>query len=203
MSKKYIAIAGNIGSGKSSLVDFLCREYKLKPFFEPNDINPFLDDFYKDMKRWAFHSQIFFLAQRFRMHKELERVPEVVVQDRTIYEDAEVFCTNLFKSGLMEKRDYRTYMDMYNAFKEQLTPPTLMIYLECSRKSLRKRIARRGRKSEKSVPDEYIKKLEVLYKKWVKGYNLSPIITISTEKYDYLEDFISRQEIEKAIKKYL
>lgn len=203
MAQKYVAIAGNIGSGKSSLVDFLCREYKLKPFFEPNDFNPYLADFYKDMKVWAYHSQLFFLTQKFRIHQELDRSNDVVVQDRTIFEDAEIFCTNLFKGGLINKRDYRTYMDLYHTITDSIKLPTVLIYLECPLRTLKKRIAKRGRQMEKTLPDAYLKRLERLYKDWISKYKLSPIIKVSTEKYDYMDDFITRQQIEKEMEKYL
>ena len=203
MAKKYIAIAGNMGSGKSSLVDFLCREYSFKPFFEPNDINPYLADFYKDMKRWAYHSQLHFLTHKFRIHQELDRSKDVVVQDRTIYEDAEIFCTNLCRSGHINKRDYKTYMDLYHTICESIQPPDVMVYLECSLRTLRKRIASRGRQMEKNVPDAYLKTLDRLYKRWVSSYKISPIITVSTEKYDYMDDFITRQQIVKDLEKYI
>ncbi|MBI2093021.1 MAG: deoxynucleoside kinase [Deltaproteobacteria bacterium] len=130
MAKKYIAIAGNMGSGKSSLVDFLCRECNFKPFYEPNDLNPYLADFYKDMKKWAYHSQLHFLTHKFRIHQELDRSNGTVVQDRTIYEDAEIFCTNLYRSGFVGKRDYQTYMDLYKTILKSLQPPSVMISLE-------------------------------------------------------------------------
>lgn len=203
MAKKYIAIAGNMGSGKSSLVDFLWREYKLKPFYEPNDFNPYLSDFYKDMKRWAYHSQLYFLTHKFRIHQELDRTKGTVVQDRTIHEDAEIFCTNLFKSGFIIKRDYQTYMDLYRTIVKSLNPPNVMIYLECPFRTLKKRIARRGRQMEKGVPDAYLKRLEKLYQNWISSYDLSPVVKISTEKYDYMDDFITRQQIMKEIEKYI
>lgn len=203
MAFKYITVAGNMGSGKSSLVDFMCREYGLKPFFEPNDINPYLEDFYKDMKRWAYHSQLHFLTHKFRIHQELERHLGTVVQDRTIYEDAEIFCTNLYRSGHIVKRDYRTYMDLYHTIIGSLKPPTVMIYLECSLRTLKKRITSRGRQMEKAVPDEYLRRLQRLYRRWISKYSLSPVIKVSTEKYDYMDDFIARQDILKKIEGYL
>ena len=203
MANKYIAVAGNMGSGKSSIVDFLCREYGLKPFYEPNDLNPYLADFYNDMARWAYHSQLHFLTHKFRIHQELERSDGVVVQDRTIYEDAEIFCTNLHKSGYIIKRDYFTYMDLYRTISKSLRPPTVMLYLECPLRTLKKRIAKRGRQMEKNVPDEYLKRLERLYRRWISKYSLSPVIRVSTEKYDYMDDFITRQDVMKEIEKYL
>lgn len=203
MAEKCIAIAGNMGSGKSSLVDFLCREYGIRPFFEPNDSNPYLADFYKDMKAWAYHSQLYFLTHKFRIHQELDRDGGVVVQDRTIHEDAEIFCTNLFRSGFISRRDYKTYMELYRTILKSIQPPTVMICLECSLRTLKKRIAKRGRQMEKSVPDSYLCRLERLYKRFFTRYDLSPVIRISTEKYDYMDDFITRQNIAKEIEKYI
>jgi deoxyadenosine/deoxycytidine kinase len=203
MAKKYIAIAGNMGSGKSSLVDFLCRECSFKPFYEPNDLNPYLADFYKDMKKWAYHSQLHFLTHKFRIHQELDRSNGTVVQDRTIYEDAEIFCTNLYRSRFVGKRDYQTYMDLYKTILKSLQPPSVMIYLTCPLRTLKKRIAKRGRQMEKNVPDAYLKRLEKLYKNWISKYDISPIIKVSTEKYDYMDDFITRQSIMKELERYL
>lgn len=203
MQSKYIAISGNIGSGKSSLTSFLCRHFGLKPFYEPNDINPYLEDFYKDMKTWAYHSQIHFLTHKFRLHQELERCREAVILDRTIYEDAEIFATNLYRSEYMKKRDFETYRELYKTILKSLRPPDLMIYLKCSIRTLQKRIAERGRAMEKSVPTEYLKSLEKLYQKWISNYDLSPVIVISTDKYDYMSDFITRHDILGQIKRYL
>ena len=194
-------MAGNIGSGKSSLVNFLCSECGMKPFYEPNDVNPYLADFYKDMKKWAYHSQLHFLAQKFRIHQELEKEKGIVVQDRTIFEDAEIFCTNLFKSGHIERRDYKTYMELYQTIVNSLQPPDVMIYLDCSFRTLKKRIAKRGRGMEKNMPDAYLKRLDKLYRRWIASYKLSPVVTISTEKYDYMDDFITRQQIMNELKK--
>ena len=139
--KRYIAVAGNMGSGKSSLVRFLCQQFDLTPFFEPNDRNPYLDDFYKDMPEYGFRSQIFFLIHRFRIHKEMESRSETVVQDRTIYEDAEIFAQYLNKRRFIDARDWRTYQELYETLISELKPPDLMIYLKCSTPSLMKRIA--------------------------------------------------------------
>lgn len=203
MVRKYIAIAGNMGSGKSSLVSFLCNHFELKPFYEPNDINPFLANFYKDMKRWAFHSQMHFLTQKFRIHRELDSHPSTVVQDRSIYEDSEIFAYNLFKQGCMTKDEYKTYRDLYEVMLEVINPPDLLIYLSCPMRSLKKRIATRGRAMEKSVPDEYLRRLETYYKRWMKDYKRSPVLELSTENMDYIEDFIHRNDLLQKISKHL
>lgn len=203
MATKYIAVAGNMGSGKSSLTDFICRHFKLKPFFEPNDVNPYLELFYGDMKRWAFHSQMHFLTHKFRIHQELDRHPGTVVQDRSIYEDAEIFATNLFRIGHMSKAEFGTYRDLYETMLCAIKPPDIMIYLECPLRTLKKRIAKRGRTMEKAVPDEYLVQLEKLYKKWISKYDKSPMLNFSTEKADYLSDFICRNDFLSTIERYL
>ncbi|HLD43948.1 MAG TPA: deoxynucleoside kinase [bacterium] len=205
MLKKYIAVSGNMGVGKSTLVDFLCRTYDLKPFFEPNDFNPYLEDFYKDMPTWAFKSQIFFLSRKFRIHQELGalRTRQPVIQDRTIYEDAEIFATNLYKQKIMCERDFKTYYEMYETILNSLNPPDLMIYLDCSIRTIKKRIRERGRKMELEIPTSYLQRLNHLYEDWVGRYKQSPIIRISTEKLDYISDFIDRDDLMEKIEKYI
>lgn len=201
----YIAIAGNMGAGKSSLVDFLCKKFSFTPFFEPNDLNPYLDDFYKNMEGFAFQSQMFFLVQKFRIHQEMaaDRGGAVLVQDRTIFEDAEIFCTNLYRTQKMAKRDYETYMAMYRTILNAIPRPKVLIYLHCSVRTLMQRIARRGRASEMAMPVEYVKQLDKLYKKWISNYSMSPLVTIETEKIDYLEDFIEQERIVHQLKQYV
>ena len=201
--KRFIAVAGNIGAGKSELVAFLCRRYGLKPFFEPDETNPYLADFYKDMKAWAFHSQIYFLARKLRMHRELMAEPGTVVQDRTIYEDAEIFCENLHRSGLLSERDYRTYRELYETAIATLAPPDLMIFLGCPVKMLKKRIAQRGRAMEKEIPAGYLEKLNKLYAEWRDRYRLSPLIELDTGKLDYLTDLVDRLDLFGQIERYL
>jgi thymidylate kinase len=142
--QKFIAIAGNIGAGKTELTAFLCKKYGLKPFYEPNDQNPYLADFYKDMKTWAFRSQIFFLTHKFKLHRELERQSGTSLQDRTIYEDAEIFAKNLYRQRFIDKRDWQTYWELYENVAAALKPPDLMIYLRCPVKTLKQRIRLRG-----------------------------------------------------------
>lgn len=201
--KKYIAIAGNIGVGKSSLVEFLCDSYKLTPFYEPNDLNPYLDDFYKNMKKWAFHSQMHFLSHKFRIHQELAKEKHPVIQDRSIYEDAEIFATNLYRQKIMSERDYRTYYEMYQTILKSLNPPDLMIYLECPVRVIKKRILKRGRKSELEIPTRYLTRLNNLYEEWIGKYKLSPVVRISTEKMDYVTDLVDRVGLLEKIEKYI
>jgi deoxyadenosine/deoxycytidine kinase len=201
--KRYIAVAGNIGAGKTSLVEFLCKRYQLKPFFEPNDTNPYLEDFYQDMKRWAFQSQVYFLTHKFRLHRELERFPGTVIQDRTIYEDAEIFAKNLRRSRMIGVRDYQTYRELYETIRKDLTPPDVMIFLRCSVKTMRNRIAERGRGMEQSIPVSYLRRLDRLYSEWIENYTLSPLLTLESDKMDYVTDLIHRIDMLKTNEKYI
>jgi deoxyadenosine/deoxycytidine kinase len=201
--RKFIAVAGNMGVGKTSLVRFLEQRYGFDPVYEPFMDNPYLDDFYKDMKSWAFHSQLYFLTHKFRLHMELNNVERTVVQDRSIYEDAEIFCTNLHRGGKIKKRDYETYMELYRTMRTALQPPDLMIYLRCSTRSIRKRIKGRGRESEQAIPSRYIKRLNDLYEDWVEGYTESPVMVWDSENADYLTDLADRIEFQKQIERFL
>jgi deoxyadenosine/deoxycytidine kinase len=201
--KRVIAVAGNMGAGKSSLVRFLCQQFGLAPFFEPNDRNPYLDDFYRDMKDYAFRSQIYFLIHRFRIQKEMEGQPGSVVQDRTIYEDAEIFAEYLHRKKAIDARDYRTYRELYETLAGELRPPDLMIYLQCSTNSLMKRISRRGRKSEERIPRAYVARLNALYEEWFGRYDRSPTLVIESEKMDYIEDLFGRNDLLRTIEKHL
>ena len=147
--KRFIAVAGNIGAGKPELTQFLCRRYGIKPFYEPNAQNPYLADFYKDMKTWAYRSQLFFLAHKFRLQLELQDEPGTVVQDRTIYEDAEIFAKNLHRQRFIDARDYKVYRQLYGSITRALRPPDLMIQLSCPVRTLRRRIRLRGRAMER------------------------------------------------------
>jgi len=201
--KRFVAVAGNIGAGKTELVGFLCRRYGLKPFFEPNDTNPYLEDFYGDMKGYAFRSQIYFLTHKFRLHRALEQEPGTVVQDRTIYEDAEIFARNLHCQRFIDKRDWQTYSELYDIISRALAPPDVMIYLKASVRTLRKRIHMRGREMEQDIPTSYLRRLNALYDDWFERYKLSPVLTLSTDKLDYLTDLVDQLDLLKQIERYL
>lgn len=202
--RRYLAVAGNIGAGKSTLVEFLSRTYSLRPFFEPNETNPYLVDFYSDMKRWSFHSQLYFLARKLRLHQELTQAEETVIQDRSIYEDAEVFAENLYRQRKMSARDYQTYRQLYEGIVRELRPPDLMIYLRCSLPALKKRIKVRGRPEEQAIPTAYLTRLQKLYEEWFERWDLCSTLIIDTERLDYLSDLVDRldlfQQIERALR---
>lgn len=192
-----------MGSGKSTLVEFLSRTYAVSPFYEPNDQNPYLPDFYRDMKRWAFHSQVYFLSNKFRLHQELDRTPGVSILDRTIFEDAEVFARALHEMRRIEERDWETYRGLYQAILEAIKPPDLMIYLRCSMRTLRKRIRLRGRAMEQDVPLSYLKRLEALYENWITSYRMSDILILETDKLDYVSDLVHRLDVMQRIEAVL
>lgn len=198
-----IAIAGNMGAGKSTLVDFLARTYGVVPFYEPNDENPYLADFYRDMKGWAFQSQLYFLANKFRLHQELDRQPGVVALDRTIFEDAEIFATALHQMRKISRRDWQTYQSFYSAILEAIRPPDLMIYLRCSMRTLRQRIRLRGRTMERDVPHAYLKRLDRLYEQWIATYDMSDVLVLETDQLDYIHDLVHRLDVMERIEAVL
>ncbi len=207
---KIIAVAGNIGAGKSSLVDWLSKHLHMVPYFEPHDENPYLADFYEDMPRWAFQSQLFFLIKRFQIHRHISSSAKegasptaALVQDRTLYEDAEIFAEHLFRKRYINERDYRTYRDLYETLKAEIRPPDLMIYLRCPLRTLVKRIARRGRDFEQSIPRAYLRSLETLYEEWFARYHLSPSLVIETDRVDYMEHLFDRLSLTHAIQKHI
>ena len=203
MAKKFIAVAGNIGVGKTSLTSWLVNTYDLQPVFEPFENNPYLDDFYTDMKTWSFHSQMWFLSHKYRLHTQLEQDSANIVQDRTIYEDAEIFATYLHRSRRMSKRDYETYLELYHAMKANLQPPDLVIYLKCSVRAIRRRVRQRGRASEQTIPASYLRRLNHLYDGWMDGWTQSPVLVWDTERLDYLTDMVDAIEFDNAIRPFL
>ena len=184
--KKFVAVAGNIGAGKSTLVSLLCKNLGWQPFYEPVADNPYLADFYQNMQTWAFHSQIFFLTHRLRMHRELLDHPTSVLQDRTVYEDAEVFANNLYQQKKIHPRDYRTYQELYEVLTDFLPPPDLVVYLRASVPTLFSRISNRGRDFERQISPEYLGQLNELYEHWIAGFSLCPVLTVPSDNLDYV-----------------
>ncbi len=184
----YIAIAGNIGSGKSSLTTLLANRYALTPVFEAVDENPYLEDFYQDMSRFAFHSQIFFLGKRLEQHLREVNTGSRVIQDRTVFEDAAIFAANLRQQGHMDERDWQTYQNLYSGIAPALRVPSLTVYIKCRLETLEKRIAKRGRDFEKRIPSSYLEALNALYEGFIRDYSLSPVITVPGDELDFIED---------------
>jgi len=202
-TNRSIAIAGNIGSGKSSLVEFLSRTYDIPPFYEPNEQNPYLEDFYQDMRRWAFHSQMYFLGSKFRIHQAVDRSNGPVVLDRTIFEDAEIFATALKQMRHIDKRDWDIYWRFYETILEAIEPPDLLIYLRCSMRTLRKRIRLRGRVMEQDIPVSYLKRLDRLYEDWIARYSMSEVLVLDTDRLDYVNDLIHQLDVMEKIEALL
>jgi deoxyadenosine/deoxycytidine kinase len=189
----YLAIAGNIGSGKSTLTRLLSERYGLRPVFEAVDENPYLADFYRDMGRWSFHSQVFFLAKRLKQHLEEINPSAHVVQDRTVFEDAFIFAQNLWLEGHLSERDWATYLALYEGIAPALRKPDLLIYVQASVKTLQSHIARRGREFEQTIPVEYLAALNRLYEAWVGSYSLSAVLVISSDSVNYADDQETRE----------
>lgn len=181
---KLIAIAGNIGAGKTTLVSLLARQFGWKAHFEAVDENPYLEDFYKDMPRWAFPTQIYFLQSRFTQMLELHQLEETLIQDRTIYEDALIFARNLHQSGIMSDRDYDTYLRLFRGIKEMIRKPDLLIYLKASIPTLIKQIGNRGREYESNISLKYLNDLNGHYEEWIEGYEEGELLILDGDKLD-------------------
>jgi len=201
--KRFIAVAGNIGVGKSTLVTLLSERLGWKPFFEPVEENPYLADFYRDMRSWAFHSQIYFLTRRLRIHRALIQHANSAIQDRSVYEDAEVFAYNLHLQGQIGDRDYQSYRDLYEVLTEFLPPPDLVVYLRASVPTLLERIRTRGRDYERRISPEY---LEQLNERWINAFKLCPVLAVPADDLDYVTiaahlDLVVRKVEEKLMGK--
>ena len=200
--KLFIAIAGNIGTGKTTLTSMLANHYGWKPHFESVADNPYLKDFYADMSRWSFPLQIYFLNHRYKVHREVAAGTSSSIQDRSIYEDSHIFARNLFESGKMEERDYRNYQDLYNEMIKHLDPPDLMIYMRKSVDKLVEQIKRRGRDFELDMPVEYLSCLNRYYDEWIESYDNGKLLIIDSNDLDFVKhpehfDHIAKQILEK------
>ncbi|MCK6561089.1 deoxynucleoside kinase [candidate division KSB1 bacterium] len=185
----FVAIAGNIGVGKTTLTRILAEHFGWTVFFEKEVHNPYLADFYKDMSRWAFHSQLFFLKERLKDHLRIQISKTICVQDRTIYEDAEIFAQNLFDRGLMQERDFACYLDLYQSISQALQPPAVIVYLRASIWTLISRIRHRGRDYEQNIDKEYLAQLNIAYERWIKRAAAHHrIFVIETDEHDILKD---------------
>lgn len=184
----FVAIAGNIGVGKSTLTGLLAERLGWEAYYEAVDENPYLADFYADMPRWSFQSQAFFLARRLRQHAGLLQRSGPVLQDRSVYEDAEVFARTLYVQGHMAERDWQTYYDLFTTLAGVLTPPNLIVYLRAAVPTLQARIAMRGRAYERDIPPDYLAALNDLYESWIARFTLCPTLTVDTDGLNFPRD---------------
>lgn len=184
----FVVVAGNIGSGKTTLTKKLSERLGWKPHFESVQDNPYLADFYADMSRWSFPLQVYFLNHRFNTHREIETLPASSIQDRSIYEDANIFARSLYDQGKLDKRDYDNYRQLYDSMIQFLNPPTLMIFLRRSVPKLQERIKQRGRDYEQAIPVEYLTSLNKYYDDWYNNYNLGKSLIVDTDELDFLDN---------------
>lgn len=206
--KIFVAVAGNIGTGKTTLTGLLSKRYNWNPHFEVVVENPYLADFYDNMARWSFPIQIFFLNSRFKAHKVINDSSNSAIQDRSIYEDANIFARNLYESGMMEKRDYHTYLDLYNEMCQHLVAPDLLIYLRKSLPKLKSNIAQRGRDYEANISDTYLSNLNRYYDEWIERYDIGKVLVVDSDNLDFVkrpEDFdkVGRQIFQELDQKEL
>ncbi|MBL8133008.1 MAG: deoxynucleoside kinase [Anaerolineae bacterium] len=185
--KRFIAVAGNIGVGKSTLTRLMSSAFGWEPFLEAASENPYLADFYQDMKRWSFHSQVFYLGKRLEHHRQLVDHPGSVIQDRTVYEDAEIFARNLHDQGLMSARDYDAYRRLYKAISSFLPPPDVIVYLRADVPTLLRRIRLRGNAYEQQIAPEYLERLNALYDNWIAEWRHCPVLTVAADEIDYVQ----------------
>lgn len=181
----HIAIVGNIGAGKTTLTELLAKNYGFEPLYEAADNNPYLEDFYSDMKRWSFNLQIYFLNSRFRQILDIQQSNKNIIQDRTIYEDAYIFAENLHDMGLMTTRDYENYRAIFDNITSFIKPPDLLVYLKASVPTLVNNIQRRGREYEIGIRLDYLSKLNDKYQKWINGYKLGKLLILDKDKLDF------------------
>ncbi len=199
----YISVAGNIGVGKSTLVGILADAFGWQPYYELVADHPYLDDYYADCERWGFHSQIWFLSQRFEQQQEIADTPISVVQDRSMYEDYEVFVKGLLEQGILSHRDFRTYRRLYQALAHSITPPTLLVHLHASVATLQERINGRARLSEQQIPVTYLEHLNRRYDEWLRRFDLCPVLTIDTDDLDVINDTEQRAQVLEIIRQVL
>lgn len=184
----HIAIAGNIGSGKTTLTSLLSKHYNWEPHFEDVDDNPYINDFYDDMQRWSFNLQVYFLNTRFTQILKIRKSGKNVIQDRTIYEDANIFAPNLHAMGLMSTRDFDNYLSLFELLSSLIQPPDLVIYLRASVPTLVNQIQKRGRKYENSIRIDYLKRLNERYEAWINSYKLGRVLIVDVDSSNFPEN---------------
>ncbi|GDX48247.1 MAG: deoxynucleoside kinase [Bacteroidota bacterium] len=187
-SIKHVAVAGNIGSGKTTLTTLLAKHYNWVPHYEDVENNPYLYDFYEDMPRWSFNLQIYFLNSRFAQLMDIQKGTETVIQDRTIYEDANIFAPNLYAMGLMTKRDFDNYTNFFKTLNQHITPPDLLIYLRGTIPTLVSQIQRRGREYEDHLRLDYLRRLNEYYEAWIGNYTEGKLLIIDIDKVNFADN---------------
>jgi deoxyadenosine/deoxycytidine kinase len=193
---KHIAVAGNIGSGKTTLAQLLANQYGWSPHFEEVEQNPYISDFYADMERWSFHMQIYYLNRRFQQILQIRQGQESVIQDRTIYEDAHIFAPNLHAMGLMSERDFHNYRNLFATLEQFIQPPDLLIYLRASVPTLVNQIQKRGREFEDAIRLDYLKRLNERYEEWIQGYHGHRLLVIDVDNNDFTQ---SRENLGRIV----
>jgi len=201
--KKHVAIAGNIGAGKTALTDVMGQYFDWTTIYEQVDENPYLTDFYNDMRRWSFNLQVFFLSRRFDQLKEIEEMDASVVQDRSIYEDAEIFARNLYEMGLMSARDFENYGDLFSIMTDYLEPPSLLVYLRASVPTLVDQIQQRGRDYESTIRIDYLERLQGHYEDWIEDYDRGPKLIIDIDELDFVHEEKDRRTVLNQIESRL
>ncbi len=199
----HVSIAGNIGVGKSTLVQILAEEFGWQPYYELVSDHPYLDDYYGDRERWGFHSQIWFLTQRFEQHLEIADTPSSILEDRSMYEDYEIFVKGLLEEGILSQRDFRTYRRLYTTLVQRIQPPSLVVYLQASVPTLQRRIAFRARPSEMNIPPAYLARLNQRYDEWMRRFDRCAVLTIPTDDLDYVNSLEARRSTVDVIARTL
>ncbi len=197
-----IGVCGNIGAGKSSMIEILERELGYIPVYETVEENPYLSEFYQDMKRWAFHSQIFFLIKRFDFLKRVDPSKGIILEDRTIEEDVNIFARNLYELGYISERDWKTYLELFKTFSDHIPNPSGLIYLEGSVETLKEHVKRRGRNFESKISDEYLKRLNYLYKRWIDEIKM-PVLKINCDEIDFVMSAQDKSEMLQKVAKFV
>ncbi len=197
-----VGICGNIGAGKSTLIELLKKQAGYTPVYEVVEGNPYLSDFYEDMRKWAFHSQLFFLIKRFDFLKRVDSHRGVTLEDRTITEDVEIFAKNLHEMGYISDRDWTTYLELFKTFSDHLPQPVGFVYLKASVSTLVDHVKRRGRKFENEISKDYLKRLNFLYERWIKSLN-SPILTIDCNSIDFVLSSKDQDEVVQRVRKFV
>ncbi|NJK82046.1 MAG: deoxynucleoside kinase [Chloroflexaceae bacterium] len=198
-----IVIAGNIGVGKTELTRLLAERLHGQPLFEAVSDNPYLADYYQDMQRWGFHTQVFFLVRRMQHHYAMQKQSGIILQDRSIYEDSEIFARNLYEQGDITPRDWNTYLELYNLLAQSLQPPQLVIYLSATIDTMQQRIAQRGHAYERRIPRAYLEQLQVLYDAWIERFDLCPVLWVDTDQLNYVDNETDLQAVVEAVQRQI